>query len=139
MIRSIIICLLLMTVPVFAEHETNHYFIVDSTTAEFEGATAIWTDDPILSSGIPDALKQQEAGVVWVEVTSEQYAAGFEAYGSAAAEAARAAAVADIESLWTEIERKAHVMQFLMDNRIRVLESRGTNTWAQYKSEVDAL
>jgi hypothetical protein len=37
MIRSIIICLLLMTVPVFAEHETNHYFIVDSTTAEFEG------------------------------------------------------------------------------------------------------
>ena len=130
---------LVLLIAVSANASTNFFFAVDRGTAVFMGDIRVDTDNPVEMRGQLTEAEQAERGIVWIEVTSEQYAAGFEAYGAAAAEAARAAAVADIESRWTEIERKAHVMQFLMDNRIRVLESRGTNTWAQYKSEVDAL
>ena len=44
-----------------------------------------------------------------------------------------------LESSWSEAERKIHVKQWLLGNKLLVLEGSGTNTWTQYLTEISSL
>ena len=43
------------------------------------------------------------------------------------------------ESSWSEIELKLHIHQWLLSNKLLVLEGSETNTWAQYVAEISSL
>lgn len=43
------------------------------------------------------------------------------------------------ESSWSEIELKLHINQWLLSNKLLVLEGSETNTWSEYVVEISSL